>query len=239
MRDTFVVTHASLDNVSHVCVFVVGVLSGSRNSEEWGVGNDAVPEGSIGGAHVKIMNINEVRNIAIDGNTLLLAPVGYGKGQTVKDHLYLTLKARYGRNGFTCVTAPTATATNKLSEVEAMTIHSFFGIKTGAGSVDDLVDLIEQNNTCYKRLRRTQALVLDECFMMNLELWKKLEAIARKIMRSNKYFGGIRVILVGDPSQLPPCPDVYEDGSKRPVRKEAKYLFEDPMFLEAGSFKVC
>lgn len=73
------------------------------------------------------------------------------------------------------------------------------GIGHGAGTVKFLVDKIMDSARKKSRWRSVQCIVLEECSMMSAELFTKLEAVARIIKRRpDEFFGGIRIVLVGD-----------------------------------------
>lgn len=82
------------------------------------------------------------------------------------------------------------------------TIHSWAGIHLGKGSVDHLFSKMKPKNL--KNWRNVHTLIIDEISMMPPDLLIKLENLARIIRKSDKIFGGIQVIFVGDFAQLPP-----------------------------------
>lgn len=86
--------------------------------------------------------------------------------------------------------------------INGTTLHSFLGIGLGEGSSSQLIRKIHDNKKtdCWKLL---QILIIDEVSMLSVELFDKLEYIARVLRQNEKPFGGIHLILSGDFLQLP------------------------------------
>lgn len=83
------------------------------------------------------------------------------------------------------------------------TLHSFLGIGLGNGSVESLYKKICTRPYIRNRWKDLEVLIIDEISMLSPELFDKLEALARRIRRNEKPFGGIQLILSGDFLQLP------------------------------------
>jgi ATP-dependent DNA helicase PIF1 len=86
--------------------------------------------------------------------------------------------------------------------IRGTTLHSFLGIGIGTDSVSRLVKKINFNNKT-DSWKSLQILIIDEVSMLSVELFDKLECIARTIRGNDKPFGGIQLILSGDFLQLP------------------------------------
>lgn len=123
-------------------------------------------------------------------SSLLMITGGPGTGKTTLLNGILDL---YGRMGFRCLlAAPTGRAAKRLSEVagqEAMTIHRLLeaGIDPHTGRL--LFTRSEDNPL------KADAVIVDEMSMVDVQL---LYALLRAVP------GKCRLILVGDPDQLPP-----------------------------------
>jgi ATP-dependent DNA helicase PIF1 len=83
--------------------------------------------------------------------------------------------------------------------------------------MEDLVIRVRKNKQAAERWRTTQVLVVDEVSMLGPTLFEKLEGVARKIRKCDKFFGGITLVLSGDFFQLPPV-------------DEPTFLFQSPVF---------
>lgn len=97
------------------------------------------------------------------------------------------------------------TSTTGLSAklINGTTLHSFAGIGHGNDSFEILLDRINNNYFSKKRWKQIKILLIDEVSMLSPRLFEKLDALARKIRRNSKPFGGIQIILFGDFFQLP------------------------------------
>ena len=87
---------------------------------------------------------------------------------------------------------------------KAKTLHSWAGIGLGKGTVSELYTKIRKNKKAFSNWIRTDLLIIDEISMMTAELLDKLNELGKKIRSSQKLFGGIQLLLVGDFFQLPP-----------------------------------
>lgn len=123
------------------------------------------------------------------------------------------------------ITASTGIAA---SHIDGSTIHSWSGI----GILSDLeksdVDSIRYNHYSFKRIKPARVLVLDEVSMLGATFIDDLDKVLRAIHQTDKPFGGIQVVMVGDFFQLPP---VSRDG-------KAKFAFESDAWKKAN-FDVC
>jgi hypothetical protein len=70
-------------------------------------------------------------------------------------------------------------------------------------------------------MRKLDVLILDELSLFTPELFSVMDATLRAVRKDNRRFGGVQVIAVGDPAQLPPVPIKGE---------EIKYVFEDDVW---------
>ena len=80
--------------------------------------------------------------------------------------------------------------------------------------------------------------------MLSPDLFSKLEQIARRLRGVDSFFGGVRIVCVGDFFQLPPCGDMMLDPSVRNTygndsvrRVDREYLFGGQSWVE-GDFKM-
>ena len=151
-------------------------------------------DGADGAAGSAPVPIGSLRNLIRGNNSMVWAPAGYGKTQLLTRRLMPMLREMYGsRVWFTGMTG------NSSALIGGGTIHGAMGIGLGAGSVQFLVDKIRDSARKLSRWRSVKCIVLEECSMLSAELFTKLEAVARIIkQRPNEFFGGIRIVLVGD-----------------------------------------
>ncbi len=129
------------------------------------------------------------------------------------DHIFVTGRAGTGKstllNHFVnntkknvAVVAPTGVAAYN---VGGQTIHSFFGFPFG----------ILGNQPIHKHLygrtrdalRSLDVLVIDEISMVNSDMMDAMDTMLRAARGKNKGpFGGVQIVMFGDPYQLPPVP---------------------------------
>ncbi|WP_193597342.1 ATP-dependent DNA helicase [Microbacterium sp. YJN-G] len=98
------------------------------------------------------------------------------------------------------ICAPTGVAA---LNVEGQTIHSLFRLPIGLIAESD----IEQNEATRRILNAIETLVIDEISMVNADL---MDAIDRSLRQARGKrgipFGGVQVVMFGDPYQLAPVP---------------------------------
>ncbi|MGO1769843.1 MAG: ATP-dependent DNA helicase, partial [Microbacterium sp.] len=96
--------------------------------------------------------------------------------------------------------------------VEGQTIHSLFRLPVGLIADTDL----EQNDATRKILNAIDTLVIDEISMVNADLMDGIDRALRQARgRRGEPFGGVQVVMFGDPYQLAPVP---------PRGDEARYI---------------
>ena len=98
------------------------------------------------------------------------------------------------------ISAPTGVAA---LNVGGQTIHSLFRLPIGVIADHD----IEQSAELRKLLNTIDALVIDEVSMVNADLLDAVDRSMRQArQRPHEAFGGVQVVLFGDPYQLAPVP---------------------------------
>ena len=115
------------------------------------------------------------------------------------------------------VTASTGIAAQNIG---GCTLHSFAGIGLAKGEARELSQTARFNKNAYKRWRAVQVLIIDEISMIDGDLFDKLEYIARDLRASEKPFGGIQLVLVGDLLQLPPV-EASNEIKKRVIEADS------------------
>lgn len=96
------------------------------------------------------------------------------------------------------------------SLIGGTTLHSFMGIGLARDSAETLARRISRGDILVAKLQAMNILIIDESSMLNDELFTKVSTIL-KIIRKNmaEPFGGLQIILVGDPFQLAPIEGSY------------------------------
>lgn len=152
-----------------------------------------------GQALIKEMNAEQASfiDLAKKGHNIFLTGQG-GTGKSfVLSHFISEVKTKT-----VALTAMTGCAALLLEK--ANTLHSWASIGLGKDPVPKLISSIRKSSRSMKRWLLTDILIVDEVSMMPPDLFEKLDMIGKKIRNSQKPFGGIQVIFVGDFYQLPP-----------------------------------
>ena len=130
-------------------------------------------------------------------NTLIVAPGGCGKSFTIQ---YIKNIA----DGYEINTALTALTGVAAYNIGGSTLHRYCGIGLGKGTWLDLAKKIVHKKPLLDKLKTLKILIIDEVSMMSLELFEKLDLVFQYIRRSKDPYGGLQLVLSGDPNQLPP-----------------------------------
>lgn len=147
----------------------------------------------------------------------ITGPGGTGKSFLIRE-IVDEIPKRTGK--VVAVTAMTGCAALLLGRF-AKTLHSWAGIGLGRGTPQSLAQGIRKLPPLAKRWRETHILIIDEVSMLTPLLLETLDEIAKIIRRSQRPFGGLQVVFVGDFLQLPP---VAKEGVTR-------FAFESPVWL--------
>jgi ATP-dependent DNA helicase PIF1 len=151
----------------------------------------------------KIIKLNNMQQKAYDlvvkdkQNIFLTGPGGVGKSFLIKK-IKSDLETKYFKT-----TAITSTTGISAQIIGGSTLFSYLGIQMGTKSFDVLLVMLKKNIFTLNRWRRLNVLIIDEVSMMSIELFEKLEKLARALRGNEKPFGGIQLVLTGDFCQLP------------------------------------
>lgn len=109
--------------------------------------------------------------------------------------------------------------------VGGRTFHSFFGLGIMEGGEGATVERAAKNKRLMKRLKETDAIIIDEISMLAAPTLRAAEKIACLARANTRPWGGIRVIAVGDFCQLPPV---------NPFKREKEWAFHDETWRKSG-----
>ena len=146
-------------------------------------------------------------------------------------HIFLTGKAGTGKTTFLknlplktykrmVVVAPTGVAAINAG---GQTIHSFFQLPFGPqlpenalGKGNNAKSLAAQYQKLNKKkinlMRSLDLLIIDEISMVRADVLDAIDAVLRRVRRSQKPFGGLQLLMIGDVHQLAPVakPEEWE-----------------------------
>jgi ATP-dependent DNA helicase PIF1 len=154
-------------------------------------------------------------------NVFLTGPAGSGKTYVLREYL----KCLYERDIPVGITASTGIAATHMGGV---TIHSWSGIGVKDSISDAEMDEIAEKSQIKNKIQAAKVLIIDEISMLHHFRLDLVNAVTKRIRRSEEPFGGLQVVVCGDFFQLPPVsragePDAYFAYHSR-VWKEANFV---------------
>lgn len=169
----------------------------------------------------KLATLNSDQSAALKSlqgieNVFLTGAAGTGKSYLLKEFLKGKSSEQYP------VLASTAAAAILLG---GRTFHSFFGIGIMEGGYQATLERALKNRKLKKRLKDSYVVVIDEVSMLSGTHIKIAEEISRKHRGKENPWGGLRVVAVGDFSQLPPV---------NPYSKSREWAFLDYTWQKSG-----
>ena len=136
-------------------------------------------------------------------------------------HIFLTGKAGTGKTTFLknlplktykrmAVVAPTGVAALNAG---GQTIHSFFQLPFGPLPPDSKTITAQLHRVKKQKLnliRSLDLLIIDEISMVRADVLDAIDAVLRRVRRSQKPFGGLQLLMIGDVHQLAPVAKAEE-----------------------------
>ena len=140
-----------------------------------------------------------------------------GRAGTGKSTVLARLVEADGRKVAVC--APTGVAA---LNVGGQTIHSLFKLPIGLIGPAPL----HQDRDLRRLLQAMDVLVLDEVSMVSADLLDAVDRALREARGRTEAFGGVRVVLFGDPFQLAPVPGGQEERAYFADRYRSMWFFD-------------
>ncbi|MBN9605634.1 MAG: AAA family ATPase [Actinomycetales bacterium] len=159
--------------------------------------------------------------------------------ESSREHLFVTGRAGTGKSTLLehlawhsskqiVICAPTGVAA---LNVGGQTIHSLFRLPIGVIADQDL----EQGPELRKLLGAIDTLVIDEVSMVNADLMDAMDRALRQARaRREEPFGGVQVVLFGDPYQLAPVPGDPEERAYFADRYRSMWFFDAKVWEQAA-----
>ena len=154
-------------------------------------------------------------------NIALMGPAGTGKTTLVKKFKEIA----ESKNKHIAITAMTGCAAILLGN-GAKTLSSWSGLRVPKGQQTDVVHRFHnyrKNEPYFVEWEKVKILLIDEMSMMSQYMFEILDRIGKTIRNSEKPFGGIQLICIGDFHQLPPIPSAENPNS-------GNYCFQSPIW---------
>lgn len=158
--------------------------------------------------------------------------------ETTRDHIFVTGRAGTGKSTLLnhlawktskqlVICAPTGVAALNIG---GQTIHSLFRLPIGVIADHD----IEQNAQLKKLLNTIDSLVIDEVSMVNADLLDAMDRSLRQArQRPHEAFGGVQVVLFGDPYQLAPVPGEGDERAYFEDHYRSMWFFDAKVWDDA------
>ena len=158
--------------------------------------------------------------------------------ETTRENIFVTGRAGTGKSTLlnhlswntskqVVIAAPTGVAA---LNVGGQTIHSLFRLPIGVIADQE----IEHSTELRKLLNTIDTLVIDEVSMVNADL---LDAIDRSLrqarQRKREAFGGVQIVLFGDPYQLAPVPGDSDERAYFADHYRSLWFFDAKVWDEA------
>ncbi|MFC7431848.1 MULTISPECIES: ATP-dependent RecD-like DNA helicase [unclassified Agrococcus] len=158
--------------------------------------------------------------------------------ELTRDHLFITGRAGTGKSTLLqhlawqtskalAICAPTGVAA---LNVGGQTIHSLFRLPLGL--LGDAA--IDQTQETRKLLNSIETLVIDEVSMVNADLMDGIDRSLRQArQRPAEAFGGVQIVMFGDPYQLAPVPGDADERAYVADHYRSMWFFDARVWLEA------
>lgn len=176
-----------------------------------------------------------------DRNIFLTGKAGTGKTTFLRDLAATTFKRMV-------ILAPTGVAAINAG---GMTIHSFFQMPFGPQIPDD-VRVIDSADVVIpfasrnikkirkqkmKLIRSLDLIVIDEISMVRSDLLDAVDSVLRGLRHSDKPFGGVQMLMIGDIHQLAPVAKQEEWELLKPYYKSV-YFFDSHVLQKSSYISV-
>ena len=172
--------------------------------------------------------------------------------ETDRQLIYLTGKAGTGKTTFLkyivsqykenkIVLAPTGLAA---VNAEGQTIHSFFKLDFSPHLPDDakfskahIYDWLKYNQAKKDLIKSLNLIIIDEISMVRCDILDSIDKILQVFRDSNKPFGGVRMLFIGDTFQLPPIAQSNEWNLLKSVYL-SPYFFNAKVYEQSSPFYI-
>ncbi|AYG03506.1 ATP-dependent DNA helicase [Gryllotalpicola protaetiae] len=157
--------------------------------------------------------------------------------EKTREHVFVTGRAGTGKSTLLnhlawntekqlVISAPTGVAA---LNVGGQTIHSLFRLPIGV-IADHAID---QSDELKKLLNTIDTLVIDEVSMVNADLMDAIDRSLRQARKRQSPFGGVQVVLFGDPYQLAPVPGSQEEREYFADTYRSMWFFDAKVWRDA------
>lgn len=164
-------------------------------------------------------------------NLFLTGKAGTGKTSFLRDFVAHTKKK-------IVVLAPTGLAA---LNANGMTIHSFcrFGLAPNPGGIvsKNSDNLLKENEE--ELVRNVDLIIIDEVSMVRADVMDHISEKIRLIRCSDKPFGGVQLLLIGDLYQLPPVVTKKDESVLKGHYNSDYFFFNSKAIRKVGFETIC
>jgi ATP-dependent DNA helicase PIF1 len=93
--------------------------------------------------------------------------------------------------------------------INGTTLHSHLGIGLAKETAQKLAIMVKKYPGVHERVLYMQTLLIDEVSMLSDELFEKISEFLKLVKKNKKPFGGVQLVLVGDPFHFCPVQGNY------------------------------
>lgn len=163
---------------------------------------------------------------------------GPGSGKTYTVNAYIAWLRSHGIEP-----ARTASTGIAATHIGGMTLHAWSGIGVRDHVGPQEIDEIIAKEHVVRRITKAHVLIIDEVSMLSAAVLDAAERVIRAARRSDKPFGGMQIVLVGDFFQLPPvsrgdapvfayAARAWREANPIPLYLTEQHRHEDPELAE-------
>lgn len=172
-------------------------------------------------------------------NVFLTGEAGTGKSYVIK--MFREIKGLQGEK------IPMVASTGAASLlINGVTFNSYFGLGIMTGGSENTIKNALTSRTVVERIIYTDTIIIDEISMISNEVFMTANKLCQKIRQNKKFFGGIRVVCVGDFFQLGPFSDdekpdwvfegkTWKEGKLKKISLKQVMRTKDKKFLQVLS----
>lgn len=153
----------------------------------------------------------------------LIGPGGYGKTYVVREGI--RRQKEQNPDIKICIAAMSSVAADVIGDVcgiQATTLHTWWGIGKESLRLHDekhMRRILKARNP--SNPLKTDILFIDEASMLSAQVLEVMDRVLRKYRnKPNVRFGGMKIVFIGDPMQLPPIPAQSGPGLWRDIPLE-------------------
>jgi hypothetical protein len=139
----------------------------------------------------------------------LIGPAGYGKTFVIREGIRLLKEQNPDiKISITAMSSVAADVIGEVCGIRATTLHTWWGIGKDSLRLHDEKHLRGVlNPRKHTNPLTTHILFIDEVSMLSVQILEVMDKVLRWYRKNpNERFGGMKVVLIGDPMQLPPIP---------------------------------